>query len=218
MTARESPGSSTRRLKLEKITSSIFALSSLAEISGRSTPRATQNRTTTEPSPESTESSKTSQSASSWKERFDRLEETCEILHLLFTTELTDFDGPFHHLKGARALPKPVQRPHPPILLGGGGGPKLFEAIAAYGDGWMPINGRGSMLDELTVLAEECAKVGRDVGEIELSLYAAPVDADEARRHEDAGVHRFVFGLPPFGADALLPMLDDMAKVIDAAG
>ena len=88
---------------------------------------------------------------------------------------------------------------------------------ARYGNGWMPINGRGSMLDELDVLAEECAKNDRDVSEIELSLYAAPPDADEAKRHEDAGVARFVFGLPPMGADVLLPILDSYAEVIAAA-
>ena len=66
-----------------------------------------------------------------------------------------------------------------------------------------------------TVVVWRCG-VGFDPSECELTLYAAPEEAAEARRHEDAGVHRFVFGLPPAGADVLLPMLDTMAEVIDA--
>ena len=72
------------------------------------------------------------------------------------------------------------------------------------------------MLDELDVLAEECAKNDRDVSEIELSLYMAPPKADVAKQHEDAGVSRFIFGLPPAPADTLLPILDGYAEVVSA--
>jgi probable F420-dependent oxidoreductase len=149
--------------------------------------------------------------------RWKLVRERIEAMKAIWADDPAEYHGEFVDFDPIWSKPKPVQAPHPPIHVGGASpwGPRR---AARYGDGWMPINGRGSMLDELTVLAEECDKVGRDVGEIELSLYAAPVDAGEARRHEEAGVHRFVFGLPPFGADALLPLLDDMAKVIDAAG
>jgi len=100
------------------------------------------------------------------------------------------------------------------------GGPSPYgpRRAARYGNGWMPISGRGDMLDELPVLAEECEKNGRDVNEMELSLYYAPPDAGEAERHAEAGIARFIFGLPPADADVLLPMLDDLAKIIDTVG
>lgn len=148
--------------------------------------------------------------------RWKLVRERIEAMKAIWADDPAEYHGEFVDFDPIWSKPKPVQSPHPPIHVGGASpwGPRR---AARYGNGWMPINGRGSMLDELGVLADECDKVGRDVGEIELTLYAAPVDADESRRHEDAGVHRFVFGLPPFGAEALLPMLDDMAKVIEAA-
>ena len=81
----------------------------------------------------------------------------------------------------------------------------------------MPINGRGgTIMDDLPVLAEECEKNGRNIAEIELSLYMAPVNADVAKEHEEGGVSRFIFGLPPADAEILLPMLDKQAEVIAA--
>ena len=73
------------------------------------------------------------------------------------------------------------------------------------------------MLDELDVLAAECEKNGRDVSEIELSLYAAPPDPGAVETHEAAGVRRFVFALPPEGRDVILPILANYAKVIEAS-
>ncbi len=151
--------------------------------------------------------------ATRWKLMRERLEAMKEI----WADDPAEYHGDMVDFDPIWSQPKPVQSPHPPIHVGGASpwGPRR---AARYGDGWMPINGRGSMLDELGVLAEECAKNDRDVSEIELTLYAAPRDADAVKRHEDAGVHRFVFGLPPAGADVLLPFLDDLAEVIVDAG
>jgi probable F420-dependent oxidoreductase len=148
--------------------------------------------------------------------RWKLMRESIEAMKAIWADDPAEYHGSLVDFDPIWSRPKPVQTPHPPIHVGGASpwGPRR---AARYGDGWMPINGRGSMLDELSVLAEECAKNDRDVSEIELSLYAAPPDADEAKRHEDAGVHRFVFGLPPMGEDHLLPILDNYAKVIEAA-
>jgi probable F420-dependent oxidoreductase len=147
--------------------------------------------------------------------RWKLMRESIEAMKAIWADDPAEYHGDMIDFDPIWSRPKPAQTPHPPIHVGGASpwGPRR---AARYGDGWMPINGRGSMLDELGVLAEECAKNDRDVSEIELSLYAAPPDADEAKRHEDAGVHRFVFGLPPMGEDKLLPILDNYAKVIEA--
>ena len=135
----------------------------------------------------------------------------------IWQQEEPEFHGEWVDFDPIWSKPKPVQRPHPPIHVGGTS-PYGPRRAARYGDGWVPINGRGSMLDELPVLAAECEKQGRDVAEIELSLYAAPPDVAVAERHAEAGVHRFVFGLPPAGADVVLPLLDDYASIIDRVG
>lgn len=147
--------------------------------------------------------------------RWKLMRESIEAMKAIWADDPAEYHGDMIDFDPIWSKPKPVQTPHPPIHVGGASpwGPRR---AARYGNGWMPINGRGSMLDELDVLAEECAKNDRDISEIELSLYAAPPDADEVKRHEDAGVARFVFGLPPAGADVLLPLLDSYAEVIDA--
>ena len=148
--------------------------------------------------------------------RWKLMRERIEAMKAIWADDPAEYHGDMVDFDPIWSRPKPVQTPHPPIHVGGASpwGPRR---AARYGNGWMPINGRGSMLDELEVLAEECAKNDRDVSEIELTLYAAPPDVDEVRRHEDAGVDRFVFGLPPSGADVLLPLLDAYAEIIAAS-
>ena len=72
------------------------------------------------------------------------------------------------------------------------------------------------MLDDIATLAEECKKNDRDVSEIELSLYMAPPDIDSAKMHEDGGVRRFIFGLPPAPTETIIPLLDRYAEIISA--
>ena len=147
--------------------------------------------------------------------RWKLTRERIEAMKAIWTDDPAEYHGEFVDFDPIWSKPKPTQTPHPPIHVGGASpwGPRR---AARYGNGWMPINGRGSMLDELDTLADECAKNDRDVSEIELSLYMAPVKADIARQHEDAGVTRFIFGLPPAGADIVLPLLDEQAAVIAA--
>ncbi|MEZ5245133.1 MAG: LLM class F420-dependent oxidoreductase [Acidimicrobiales bacterium] len=147
--------------------------------------------------------------------RWKLMRERIEAMKAIWADDPAEYHGDMVDFDPIWSKPKPVQTPHPPIHVGGASpwGPRR---AARYGNGWMPINGRGSMLDELEVLAEESAKNDRDPSEIELTLYAAPPDVDEVKRHDDAGVHRFVFGLPPSGADVLLPLLDAYAEVISA--
>ena len=147
--------------------------------------------------------------------RWKLMRERIEAMKAIWADDPAEYHGEFVDFDPIWSKPKPTQTPHPPIHVGGASpwGPRR---AARYGDGWMPINGRGSMLDELGTLAEECAKNDRDAAEIELSLYMAPVDADAAKVHEAAGVRRFIFGLPPADADTLLPLLDTQAEVIAA--
>jgi probable F420-dependent oxidoreductase len=149
--------------------------------------------------------------------RWRLVRERVEAMKEIWTNDPAEYHGEMVDFDPIWSKPKPVQAPHPPIHVGGTS-PYGPRRAARYGNGWMPINGRGDMMDALPVLAEECEKNGRDVSEIELSLYYAPSDAGEAERHAEAGIARFIFGLPPADADVLLPMLDDMAKIIDRVG
>jgi F420-dependent oxidoreductase-like protein len=104
-------------------------------------------------------------------ERIRRLSEACEIAKRLWTQPLTDFDGRYYRLEQARCEPKPVQRPHPPIVIGGSGEQLTLHVAAHYADIW---NFTGTDVEtfahKVRVLREHCAAVRRDPGEIELSV------------------------------------------------
>ena len=104
-------------------------------------------------------------------ERIRRLGEACEITTRLWTQPLTDFDGRYYQLKEARLEPKPIQQPYPPIVIGGSGEQLTLRVVAQYADIW---NFGGGDVDvfrhKLRVLHDHCAAIGRDPGEIELSV------------------------------------------------
>ena len=145
-----------------------------------------------------------------WKERFDRLEETCEILHLLFTEEAADFDGSFYHLEGAKALPKPLQKPHPPIVIGGTGEKRTLRIAALWADQWNLPGGDPDMLrHKVGVLHQHCAEVGRDPAEIEVST-KIKADGDPGALADLVGEFREA------GADHIIAMFEapfDPAKL-----
>ncbi|MEZ5165128.1 MAG: LLM class flavin-dependent oxidoreductase [Acidimicrobiales bacterium] len=145
--------------------------------------------------------------------RWKLMRERIEAMKAIWAADPAEYHGELVDFDPIWSKPKPVQTPHPPIHVGGTA-PYGPRRAARYGNGWIPINGRGDIIDELPILAAECEKVGRDPAEIELTLYAAPTDRAEIERLEAAGVHRLVFGLPQAGADVVLPLLDSYAAVI----
>jgi F420-dependent oxidoreductase-like protein len=106
-------------------------------------------------------------------ERIRRLGEACEITKRLWTQHLTDFDGRYYQLKEARCEPKPIQQPHPPFVIGGSGEQLTLRVAAQYADIWN-ITGPDveTFRHKVRVLHDHCAAVGRDPGEIELSVQA----------------------------------------------
>jgi F420-dependent oxidoreductase-like protein len=106
-------------------------------------------------------------------ERIRRLGEACEIAKLLFTQDVSTFDGKYYQLKEARLEPKPVQKPYPPFMIGGGGEQLTLRVVAKYADIW---NHGGTDVEifehKIEVLHGHCAAIGRDPKEIELSVQA----------------------------------------------
>ena len=103
--------------------------------------------------------------------RVRMLEESVELMRRLWTEEEVTFEGSYYTLTGARNVPGPVQKPHPPFLIGGHGEIHLFRSVAKYADicnaGFeMDLDEHRSSLD---ALGEHCRNVGRDLSEIEVS-------------------------------------------------
>jgi F420-dependent oxidoreductase-like protein len=106
-------------------------------------------------------------------ERIRRLGEACEIARRLFTQHLTDFEGSYYRLRQARCEPKPIQRPHPPFVIGGGGEQLTLRVVARYADIWnSTTNDVEEFRHKVRVLYEHCAAVDRDPAQIELSVQA----------------------------------------------
>lgn len=103
-------------------------------------------------------------------ERLARLRETCEVLDALFTQERTTYEGRHVRVRDAICEPKPLQRPRPPLLIGGGGERVLLRLVARHADAWNCNVGFDEYRRKLDVLRAHCAAVGREPGEIELTV------------------------------------------------
>jgi len=104
-------------------------------------------------------------------DRADRLDEACQIILALWTQDRTTFTGKHYQLADAVAVPKPVQRPHPPIWIGGTGRRRTLRLAAQCADVWNSPGGSPDEVAELSaVLDQRCAEAGRDPGQVRRSV------------------------------------------------
>ncbi|HEX2236072.1 MAG TPA: TIGR03560 family F420-dependent LLM class oxidoreductase [Actinomycetota bacterium] len=139
-------------------------------------------------------------------ERVHRLDEALEVVRLLMTRDDVSFDGRFYRLRRASYNPKPVQRPHPPVWVGGSGRKLMLPLVARRADVW---HGNGSVA-ELTRMSraidELAARAGRDPGSIRRTTSLSISEPwDEVRAHAatlaDAGFSCLVVDWPTEGAE-----------------
>ena len=102
-------------------------------------------------------------------ERFERLEETLKIIHQMWSGNEEPFNGKYYHLERLLNSPEPVQKPHPPILIGGTGERKTLRLVAQYADACNIFArlGKDELRRKLQILREHCAAVGRPYEQIE---------------------------------------------------
>ena len=148
-----------------------------------------------------------------FKGRWKLLRERIEAMKAIWTQNPAEYHGDLVDFDPIVANPKPTQKPHPPIHVGGAYPGGMRRAIR-YGDGWMPIVGRDEDLyGQLSEFRDAAREAGRDPESLELSLFAAPPEADAVKRFEDLGVDRMIFGLPPAGKEQILPYLDQLREL-----
>jgi F420-dependent oxidoreductase-like protein len=154
----------------------------------------------------------------SLRERFGRLEEACRILHDLLTNDVASFQGTYYQLDEARCEPKPIQRPRPPLVIGGTGGQTLRIA-ARWADQW---NFPGGPVEEfrrkLEVLRSHCTAEGRDPHQIEASVQvemSSPSQtAEAAASYLAAGAdHIIVWFSSPFRPGQLAPVAEALERI-----
>ena len=146
------------------------------------------------------------------KRRWKLLRERILAMKEIWTKDEAEYHGEFVNFDPIWSWPKPVQKPHPPILIGGDG-PRTLDRVAEYGDGWIPIGGRLSDLEEKVQRAKQMAK---DAGKPEpsISIFGSPAREEAIEGYQQAGVDRLIFGLPPAPADTVLPSLERRAELI----
>jgi probable F420-dependent oxidoreductase len=147
--------------------------------------------------------------------RFRVMRERVLAMKEIWTKDEAAFHGEFVRFDPMWCYPKPVQKPHPPVLLAGESRHTL-QRVVDFGDGWFPRGrvGADAILAGLADLRERAARAGRDMKTVSVSVFGAPPDAGILDRFRAAGITRAILRLPPEGSDSALPLLDQYAKLI----
>ena len=150
-----------------------------------------------------------------FKTRFKKLEEQVRAMKEIWTKDAAEFHGRFVNFDPIWSWPKPAQKPHPPVLLGGESGHTL-QRVVDFCDGWFPrARNHEAIMSAFNDLKARAARAGRDMKSISVSVFGA-VTADEAKldAYREAGFTRVLLRLPPEGRDVVLPLIDQWAKLI----
>ncbi len=138
-----------------------------------------------------------------FRRRWVMTREYIRAMKELWTKTESRFEGEFVKFPLLKSMPKPLQKPHPPIHVGAGGiGPNSARALrdtVAMGDGWAPVAVPPHQLKkDLATLKDLCAQAGRDFDHIEITIFMPVEAADPAATlgaYQEAGAHRLVFTL-----------------------
>jgi probable F420-dependent oxidoreductase len=145
-----------------------------------------------------------------------KMREQIEAMREIWTKETAEYHGEIVGFPPMQAWPKPVQTPHPPIIVGGAFRLAARRAIR-YGDGILPAApsaGSGSPEEFMPRFRKMAEEAGRNPASLSVTLGGAPEDLTVLRRNRDLGVSRMTVRLPPAREDEILPILDRWATLI----
>ena len=146
--------------------------------------------------------------------RFKLMAEKVAVLKAIWTQTKPEFHGEMLDFEPMMTWPKPVQKPHPPILVGGGF-PHAARRAARFGDGWMPLGARGwDVTETLPRFRQMAAEAGRDPEDLNVTVFGVQATAEEVAKFRDAGVDRITLSLSSDASrDEALATLDRFAAV-----
>ncbi len=150
-------------------------------------------------------------------DRRERLRESILAMKELWTKDEASFDGRHVSFDTSWSWPKPVQTPHPPVILGGSAGPKTAAHIAEFCDGWMPIGGRYDLAGGITSVRAACEDIGRDPATLSLGIFGAKPDLESLEKLAALGITRAVLGLGQGPRDEVLADVERLTPLIEAA-
>ncbi len=134
--------------------------------------------------------------------------ERVEAMQAIWTQDAAAYHGEFVNFDPMACWPKPVQKPHPPVIVGGAF-PQAARRAIRYGNGWIPRADRiGELADVLARFRQMATEAGRDPASLPITLFRVPDDPEYLRGCQELGVSRVVFSLPAAKADELGPIMD----------
>jgi probable F420-dependent oxidoreductase len=143
--------------------------------------------------------------------------ERVEAMKLIWTKSKAEYHGELVNFPEMMTWPKPVQKPHPPVIVGGAY-PQAARRAVRYGEGWIPLAGRpnqyGDVFDYVPKFRTMLKEAGRTEDSCPITLFNVQEDADLLKRYRDLGAVRVSVSLAAEKADATLPILDRWAKLI----
>jgi probable F420-dependent oxidoreductase len=150
------------------------------------------------------------------RRRFGLMRERIEAMKAIWTEDEAGYHGRYVDFDPIWSWPKPVQKPHPPVLVGGNGS-KVLDRVLAFGDEWMPnrIADEETFFARIAELQERAGVAGRD--SIPVTFSGAPPEPDAVERLASAGIHRCVFYIPPAPAGEIERHLDKRSAVVEQA-
>ena len=151
-----------------------------------------------------------------FRTRHKLVRERIEAMKEIWTRPKAAYHGEMVRFDSMMAWPKPVQKPHPPVLVGGAY-PFAARRALRYGNGWLPHRARPQYPNVRALLPEFrklLAESGRSAADVPVSIWGSKPDLDELRRDRDAGVVRVIITFESAGADEVLPEMDKWAELI----
>jgi probable F420-dependent oxidoreductase len=147
------------------------------------------------------------------KRRRALVRETMLAMQQLWSKDVAEYHGEFISFEPSWQWPKPIQQPRPRVLIGGAAGPRLFDQIAEFGDGWLPFGGAG-MQQALAQLREAYAKRGRDASDLHVVPMGVFPTPEKLAHYGELGVTEAVLRVPSAPRDEVMPVLDDYAQYL----
>jgi probable F420-dependent oxidoreductase len=145
--------------------------------------------------------------------RMRKMREQIEAMKAIWTESKPEYHGEIVDFGTMMTWPKPVQKPHPPVILGGAF-PWAARRAIRYGDGWYPNAASGNPEEYMPAFRKMAQEAGRDPASLPVTLGGAPEDADKLKRFRDLGAARVNVTLMSEKADAILPILDRWAGLV----
>jgi len=146
--------------------------------------------------------------------RWTQTRESVLAMKELWTKPEAEFHGKYYDFPPVKSNPKPAQRPHPPVLLGGAA-KNVLERVVAWGDGWLPNRITPDQLRDSRATLDRLAKdAGRDPGKLTISVHGQPADRGLITRLHEAGATRVIVRPDPVKTDA--EMAAQLARIAEA--